>query len=1116
MPGSKKKEKNAKDSGGIVAAVTKHGAKFSNGHIFPREPASLPESPPSSVPTPEMKASIPTSIPTNGISTAAVSPILDAVSGTSIGTSTAPSTSEWTKNNEVLAGSPNLISLMGESPPTQPSSYEDQRVSPYAWTSQRPYVNNINSTSPPARRPLSFHMDSHFAVNDLRSQASSPPGIRRSSMHSPYPQGRLGPHPPLPHQPQAHFYGAPEIDFDLNPKGGLKPGERGYHFGFDTWSSPNLAYSSGSNNVILAGYEGGLDIYSVTKRGIEPLTSLKGLRGGVYNAKILPWNGVEATHQGDVYPLIAVVVHGPILSPPAPDIAVETHYDAGASPRLDGISTPQSESSKRQVGVGQSVPIIEAYQTTVEVYSLRRNSPINTLLQAPRIPVKTSISSPAFRSPPPTGAFQIRADNGSLVVASGVTGECWVYRHFISNSDAGVEFRCVGKLWTSLQQALKGDSTPDDDRSRSPVPPRQSPQTPILAMNGRWLAYCPPAPSSLLPLNASICVAADGKAPGLTSLTSPVLPSESADVDQPLSDGMMNRIMRETTQEVIQGARWVGKQGIQLWNNYWKQPGSQAQTRTPSVGSPPWGATYSGRVDASQFPPTYGVAGQAITKDPGLVAILDLESLENSISIHHMATFKVPLGCSFLSFSPTGLSLFTASSKGDVQTVWDLMRIQHSKSSSLQNSLPNNGHATRVRQIAQFSRMTVARIVDVAWSKPNGERVAMVTERGTVHLLDMPPSAYPWPPPRRRVKTEESGSKGSENTPSAVSMASTALSSAYGAARPLIDRRRRSSSNTQATSSIMDHASYGGKVLAAGISHSLGNAGNAISQLRHTGENRVALPTNNVSNAMPGLSCVAWITGRKSHTLFVAGGGVVRAFPSKSRKTTSSKSRQRLPRGNRYKDYKLKSLPDDVIAPTIKQYIEREEDLDFTHPDFDGGNTLVLMNSRVRPTNSDLSPESSIPQAEIESSAPYQPFHTDRRVALYEYGVSMAKPSLPTVSQMLASTTLGPDPRPSGRNKKKQQSKFAAKPQAWAFGQVINAIKVDVGVPPEMEDDYSSSTDDHRALPASAIERVLQVGENDEQIVVTTRRRRGGRVSDADDGFFEDDCEVLDFADQRV
>ncbi|RYP71265.1 hypothetical protein DL771_004957 [Monosporascus sp. 5C6A] len=1103
--GTKKKDKNAKDSGGVVAAVTRH-AKFSNGG-FANGMAPSPESLP--VPSPEMKPAMPASIPTNGIPT--ISPPLDAVSTASASTSTAPSAGDWIKHTGPFGASPsNLISLMGDSPPTQPSSYEDQRPMPYAWsTRQRPYANSHGVTpSPPNSipRPLSLQMESHFRTNDVRSQTSSPPDARRSSMNSPFGPPRGIANPPLPHQPQAHFYGAPDIDFDLGPNSGLKAGERGFYFGFDTLPSVNGLYSPGSDSVVLAGYEGGLDVYSVGKRGVDPIASLKGLRGGVYNAKILPWTA--ASDRADLFPLVAVVVHGPVIPVSGPEISVEGHFDESASPRLDGVRTPQSETNQRPPGIGKPAPVVEAYQTSVEVYSLKTNKLVDILLQAPVIPIKTSVSSPVFRSPPPTGTFHIRADRGSVAISSGVTGECWIYRQVGCDQEPGYQFRCAGKVWTSLQQGLKGDATPEEERSRSPVSSRRTPQMPILAVSGRWLAYCPPAPASQIALNASIPVPVEGKAPGLATLTSPVLPNESADVDQPISDGMMNRIMRETTQEFIQGARWVGKQGMQLWNNYWK-PGQQSQARSPSVGSPPWGAGYTGRSDASQFPPTYGISGQAVTKDPGLVSILDMHSLANSTVIHHVTTFKAPLGCSFLSFSPTGLSLFTASSKGDVQTVWDLMRIQYTKSSPLQNSQSNHHHATRVRQIAQFSRMTVARIVDVAWARPNGERIAMVTERGTVHLLDMPPSAYTWPPPRRRTTPQPTGNP--ENATSAVSMASNALSSAYGAARPLISRHRRTSSNTQANPTIMNHASYGGKVLAAGISNSLGNAGTAINHLRHTGENRVSLPLGGM--ATPGPSCVTWVTGKKYHTLFVVGDGFVRTFPSKSRKTAMVKDGPRVPRGNRYRDFKLKYLPDDLIAPSIKKIIDRDDDLDLAAQEFDGGHTMVLA-PQPRSQPPDLSPESSIPQAEIESSAPYQPFHTDRRIRLYEYGGERDKGFLDPISRGLEAATLEDRPKHAKPRQTQTQTK-----QVWAFGQAIDAVQVDVGLPSFMDEELgSTSVEDHRALPVSAMERVLQVGDNDEQIVVTTRRKRGGnRHEDGDeDEFFEDGLEIIDFADQRV
>ena len=95
----------------------------------------------------------------------------------------------------------------------------------------------------------------------------------------------------------------------------------------------------------------------------------------------------------------------------------------------------------------------------------------------------------------------------------------------------------------------------------------------------------------------------------------------------------------------------------------------------------------------------------------------------------------------------------------------------------------------------------------------------------------------------------------------------------------------------------------------------------------------------------------------------------------------------------------------------------------------------------------------------------------------------------------------------------------------WAFGGPVNATKIDVGPPQGPDDDFDLSAD-HRALPSSAIERVMKVTdstEDMEQIVITTRRRKGAPRAGPDntgdsneEGFFEDDCEVLDFASQRV
>ncbi|KAK3322522.1 hypothetical protein B0H66DRAFT_574673 [Apodospora peruviana] len=1046
-----------------------------------------------------------------------------------------------------MAGSPgNLISLAAESPPTAPSSYEDYRGMNSGWSSPRPGINHhAASVSPPnaARRPLSFH-DTHYSPPDIHGHIAAAAASRRSSMHSHFAQVRSVPNPPLPHQPQAHFYGTPEIDLDPQSQSGIKAGEKGYYFGFDTLPVPLADHVSGKDNVALAGYEGGLEVYSVGKRGLDHGASLKGLRGGVYHAKILPW----MTDGSDVFPLVAVVIHGPTIPSPTPGINVEGDYDAVSADRSEAMANVNSDAIPRDGLTGKATSgFVESYQTTVEIYSLKTSRLLNVLLEAPKISLKVPITSPVFKAPPPSGAFHIHADSGNIVVSSGITGECWIYRQASIPTEHGLHFRCHGKIWTTVQQPPKGDATQESERSRVQIPPRPRPQSAILSLNGRWVAYCPAAPSSQIALRASVPVPAYGRAPGLASMTPPQLPPTISDVDLPLSESVMNKIIRDTTQELIQGAKWVGKHGLQAWNNYWNP--QTGQTRSPPPASQAWGGG-GGRPEPSQFPPTHGAVIPPVTKEPGLVSVLDTETLGSSTNLHPITTFGIPHGCSFLSFSPTGLALFTASSKGDVQTVWDLMRIQYTKASPLQAAgLPFSG-GPHVRQVAQFSRMTVARIVDVAWTKPHGERAAMVTERGTVHLLDLPSSAFSWPPPRRRTRPQDAKGSIAEGTTSAVSIASNALSSVRDVARPLMSRSRRSISNAQQVTGggIGDYATHGGKVIAASISHSFGKTGNAINQLRHTGENRVSLPS---SATLPGPSCVTWVTGRKDHFLFVLGGGLVRTFPTKSRKTRAGGDR-RAPRLSRYQDFKLPSLPDNALAPYVRSIIDPDDYLELTEKDLDVGNeTMVFDPFRPRVLSHSLSAESSIPQAEIESSAPYQPFHTDRRVSLYELDIPSENQQLkssdtpPTMSMLMASTSLDSignsqptEPAPRRKPAKgsriaqlaQEQTSILAKPVktqgtgAWAFGQKINAVKVDLGLPHVLEEmSFNTAPDDSRALPPSAMERILQrTAGNDEgdQIVVTTRRRRGaashspGQVDD--DGFFEDDCEVLDFADQRV
>lgn len=925
-------------------------------------------------------------------------------------------------------------------------------------------------------------------------------GNRRSSMYSP---SRYSPQPPLPHQPQAHFYGAPDPSLMmLDPQtSGLVPGERGFYCGFDQLPNPSKSSTSKlSDSVVLTGFDGGIRIQAVTKRGTSHLWNLDGLRGGVFNAKILPWTVPGA--RDDDFPLIAVVVHGPAW------ISKEevNGDDLSAGEKHSTTPTGSIQGSPRIPAPGfQERDVDEYYQTTVEIYSICRNVHIATLLALPRT-ARNHLSD----APLPEGSLTVRADNGNIVVASGISGETWIFRQ--GDMTTTEKFVCIGKVWTTVQHGVTVDAAQNALHGDWNLPDlgiaRKQYEASILSLSGRWLAYCPPSPSSQLSLGAMVPSGLSRtRIPGLSARAPPQLPAVNCLVQTPGGESMVKQILQVGTQKFIEGATYLGGQGVQAWNNYWNKPAQNP--------SPPAGYTYQAQPNmASHFPPTHasGVPASLVTKEPGLISILDLGSLASkatsgSVAIHPFATFRVPQGCSFLSFAPSGLALFTASSKGDVQFVWDLMRVQYAKSSFLKGSFPGAGTQNpHVRQIAQFSRMTIARIVDVVWTSPHGERAAMVTEPGTVHILDLPASAFIWPPPRRKIAVSKAEEEAGPSSLSATGMATSAVTSLWTVARPLVNRRRQSTAS-MAPMNVTAQAGHGTHALAAGISRSVGAATGRMNELRKSGTAKLHLPS---SVNIPARGCVLLLNGKKNDSVIVVGGGVVRFYTIKNRRADRPADKQKASKGAKFVEFRLPSLPSQIAPRDVSQ----ADELELTEGDLDprfGNKTAVLPPKRQEGT------ESSIPQAEIESNAPYQPFHTDRRVGLHIYSHEDTTSS-PSVSAVIYPLHLS-------------KGKASTKPKSTtllAFGRPIKSTRLDVGPPHLAEDDLSSSlVEQGRALPSSAIERVLRISdsnEHEEQIVVTTRRRKGvsragtgdGVSGGDEEGFFEDDCEVLDFASQRV
>jgi hypothetical protein len=753
----------------------------------------------------------------------------------------------------------------------------------------------------------------------------------------------------------------------------------------------------------------------------------------------------------------------------------------------------------------------------VEVYSLTTKQHVTTLLSLPKTPLAIPTTSPLFRPPPPAGSLNIRADSATIVVASGTTGETWIFRQEDFESSTKIKFRCTGKVWTTVQQGLTVDSNglqglvDGDWHPTDPSLARQQFKAPILSLNGRWLAFCPSAPSSQISLRAAIpVISSTAKVPGLNGQAPPQLPPVNCGVETPGGESIMKQLAQQATQELVKGASYIGKQGVQAWNNYWNKP---------STTQPPHGGSYQAHPNmAHQFPPTHGVPSQApaVSKDPGLVSIIDLDSLAQHSSFtatppHPFATFKMPHGCSFLSFAPSGLALFTASSKGDVQFVWDLMRLQYAKSSFLKSGPQGSGiQGPHVRQIAHFSRMTIARIVDVVWTSPHGERAAMVTEPGTVHILDLPASAFTWPPPRRRPTSQRSGDDTFGTGLTATGVASNAVNSLWTAARPLVGRKRRSSTGISAISaaSVTSQAGHGTQALAAGISRSVGAATGRMNEMRKSGSTKLHLPRSTIT---PSRSCIRIFSGKHSDSILVVGGGIVGFYTVKSRKADRPADKQKASRGAKYTEYRLPSLPDNKIAPEMMRDLPHVGDLELGEQEREPTRPKSKQSQvqAIRPRGA----ESSIPQAEIESNAPYQPFHTDRRVGLYVFSYEETSLPSPSVSVLL-SPKQGREVILPGR--------ATVSNIPWAFGGAIKVTKLDVGPPQNSEDSFYVPSD-HRALPPSAIERVMKITdshEDVEQIVVTTRIRKCLRSENSGDldeeGFFEDDCEVLDFASQRV
>lgn len=1053
-PSGKSKKKKNKKAKAAVKAVTETPTEdlIQAPVVAPAEPSSSPD---------------PTF--THDVNPTVVSPVLDALGSIDGNAENDVATRTDTWAQSVPFGKSPPIDLMdGELPQESPINFPTIQ--------ERGGFSQPSSASPPTRiRPFSYGSGFRSSMQSRQQSVD-----RRKSQSYGSPMSNLA---PPPHLPQPHFYGAPDIDLGTQNR---FPGDEAYSFcGLDTLPSFSAKSPRAGITVLVVGSDGAVEVHAVEDRRTRLVGQITGLGGRVLEAKILSGQSSNDTLASS-QPHVAVIIHGPI--PPNEEEA------PGSSAGSDIHEAPPSMIRGRSGDRRSETPV---YQTKVQVYSLRSGALIATLFASKPVPTLENIPGQPSFAPLPVGSLTLFSSGKHLVVASGISGEVFVFRNASSDT-----YQCLGKNWTNVQTTESrrystSSSSTDPDGSHSDAPRTSASERPIVALQGRWLAIVSPSTSYRGSIQGIVPPGLmHDKAQGLETRNPPSMPSVNCATDVGEGESFLNKVARGVTQELVKGARWMGDQGLQAWNSYWN---SQQPSGTPPAPRP-------NRVMETQaqgygvFPPTHAQDTQSTSSpEPDTVSVIDLDRFDDGVdtkfaSLHPLATFQVPNGCSFLSLSPNGLMLFTGSKKGDIQYVWDLMQLKHCRAMAFIAD-DHTAHSPNVRQVARYARLTTSSIVDVIWTQPIGDRLAVITRKGTVHVFDLPQSAFQWPPFRRARSTgtrsptidptsDEMSIQGNANNP-----LSAAMKLVGGKTQPIFSAvRGRVPSSGAAFPSMSGFALptaasiKGGKVVAAGLSKSMGAAATGtVHTLRHVGENRLHLPG---LARDPASSRVMWICSKGSVFLGVVDGGNFKLYRLKKGATNQKNRQFHSVVGGKESQFKLPTSLQSTCGPAPLMAYD---------PEMVVKASLLLPSASSQPTSATKLSCQPLSQAEIETNTPYQPFHTDQRVGLHVFATDTG-----------ASVSSG----------------------QWVFGNDVSTTKVHVRSYSNSGDDNGEDEDENAAIHGHSlgaggdIENLITLGNstgNVEEVVITTRRKKKHSTPlKADDEFFEDDCEVLDFARDRV
>jgi hypothetical protein len=769
---------------------------------------------------------------------------------------------------------------------------------------------------------------------------------------------------------QPHFYGLSDLGLGFGQKkveAGKVAGSDGYCCCFDSFADAGDAGSSKrAKSALLVGSEGGLEVYRVLPNKTEVVGRLEGLRGSVIGAKVLPHTDLYDTLQA-VRPLVAVIVHGAMCD--------------------------ENQEGEKGLDLEKKPP---RYQTSVEVYSLQTQKHIATLYKTASVAVEQPTLGQLSTLPGPVGDLSIDARGRFITLASGKSGEIFVFSNAATAVNPGYEFRCIGKFWTTLQRPFDNGSRPQSssDGGFATEESDEKPGVPLLSLSQRWLAYVAPPTSSQIPIQGSPLLLPDTQPPpGLASHLAPPQPPITCDVAGVDAEGAWSRLTRQAAQGLVK----YSQKGIDMGLQGWKE-----LTNPATQSGQPHGRSSSGD---DRFPPTKAPPDdpRRLSREPAIVSVVDLEALlDAELKPKYpplpLATFALEDGCNFLSFSSSGLRLLTVSRKGEISTIWDLTQSSHG---IVKHEAPREGDNERgpcIKQIHRIPRSSQSVVVDCVWTRDD-DGLAILTTHGTVHLHEIP--ARPARKRKRRstIIAPPLSDKAEPNVSISPGMSPPSSNGFLGS---LKSGWQQMSTQVNTVRSQNPVASFGIPTSFAGLKETAANASNAgrralakglsqgyiaaksgATEYWHSEDNKIRHKAL-AENARPG--SLRWIKRQSGTLLAVACGGTVHLHPVQR---IERRSGDAMVSGLKHDKYGKKHFDLPPIRTSAEANGSRTKKDEGCASEGPHG----FWSLKPSPGLAERQARTKAPPSqayEVETNPPYCPLHIDARVNICAFDDGMA------------------------------------------------------------------------------------------------------------------------------